>query len=52
MWIVCSLCGALVAVVDLHQTWHTANGDPGTVVDIASLIADSPPAQIAPAEGV
>lgn len=34
MWITCSLCGAIVAAVDLHRTWHAARGDVGAVTDI------------------
>lgn len=27
MWIVCPLCGALVAEHERHETWHAANGE-------------------------
>lgn len=27
MWIYCDICGAVVALVDLHADWHAARGE-------------------------
>lgn len=31
MWVVCTVCGAIVAEFNLHADWHEANGEPRPV---------------------